>query len=70
MTDVHQSEPVLIERKSPVRAEVRTTVEGSALIYGDHVWVNNVLFEPEDAIAIAAALQEGAIQCRAMRAGK
>jgi hypothetical protein len=59
-----------IQISHEVRVAVSATSNGIVLSQGDGRWNHDLLVEPDHAIAIAAALQEGAIQCRAMRAGK
>jgi len=60
--------PITIQRAGPMHIEASQTLDGVTLTFGDGVWVNNYLIQPDDAIEFSTHLQEAAIQCRAMRA--
>jgi hypothetical protein len=50
-----------------VRADAEAVDAGRTV---NGIYASDLRLTPEQALAYAAALQEGAIQCRAMRAGK
>lgn len=66
--DTWQSPPITIERNSSVVAKLRASSEGVALIYGNEVWVNNLLVTPDEAVAIGQGFIEAAIHARSMGA--
>jgi hypothetical protein len=63
--DSWQSQPIQIA--STVFVDVKANAEKVVLAQGNTVWFHDLHLDPDDAIAIAVALQDGAIQCRAMR---